>query len=51
LGDGWRRVPRYGDLLPEWQGEGEKGEKGDLSEWFVEMDDLGMLVTMAVSTL
>ncbi|KAE9368834.1 hypothetical protein N431DRAFT_547717 [Stipitochalara longipes BDJ] len=47
-GRGWRRVPTYRDLLPEFR---DDREKVDLSEWFVGMDDLGSLVTMAVSTL
>jgi hypothetical protein len=46
------RDPTYGDLLPECQDEGRGGShRADLSEWFISMDEMGTLVTMAVSTL
>lgn len=44
-----RTVPTYRDLLPDLQDLGER--MGWLSEWFLGMDEVGTLVTMAVSTL
>ncbi|KAN0093595.1 hypothetical protein V8E51_016779 [Hyaloscypha variabilis] len=48
----WRRDLTYGDLLPEGRDE-ERGEleKVELSDWLVDMDKMGTLVTMAVSML
>ncbi|PMD38538.1 hypothetical protein L207DRAFT_635865 [Hyaloscypha variabilis F] len=48
----WRRDPTYGDLLTGGRDEREEElQRADLSEWFVDMDEMGTLVTMAVSML
>jgi hypothetical protein len=51
---GLKRIPTYRDLLPDLQDQNDStsaSRMGERNEWFLGMDGLETLVTMAVSTL
>ncbi|CZR61487.1 uncharacterized protein PAC_11383 [Phialocephala subalpina] len=53
-GEGLKRVPTYRDLLPDLEdleGPTSSSRMEWLSEWFLGMDEVGTLITMAISTL